>query len=313
MRRTPLWDNPTIPRPIADAVLKRWINNGVRVVGDLYTNNILSNFQQLTTKFNLCNRDLFKYLQVRHWIQEKSLDFPNIPNKSPLEDYMVNSLITSTKGLISFVYSALIKNLLIYDTMSFKQKWETDLGCVYDEIDWQNNLERSQSVIISTKHRQMQFNIFHRTYFTPLRLHKIDGTISAMCQRCKISEGSLVHMLWSCPYLEEYWKFVIATVSEVVGCDIPHDPRIWLLGDVNLFNVNFNKKYFVSLAGTAAKKVILVNWKSDKSPSQRHWLNELSSYCTPEKILYNVRRNPKMYDKIWGKYLDILPSITPHS
>ena len=101
MRRTPLWDNPTIPHPIADAVLKRWINNGVRVVGDLYTNNILSNFQQLTTKFNLCNRDLFKYLQVRHWIQEKSVDFPNIPNKSPLEDYMVNSLITSTKGLIS--------------------------------------------------------------------------------------------------------------------------------------------------------------------------------------------------------------------
>ena len=84
------------------------------------------------------------------------------------------------------------------------------------------------------------------------------------------------------------------------------------MGDVNLFNVNFNKKYFVSLA-SAAKKIILVNWKSEKSPSQRHWLNELSSYCTPEKILYNVRRNPAMYEKIWGKFLEILPSISPQS
>jgi len=44
---------------------------------------------------------------------------------------------------------------------------------------------------------------------------------------------------------------------------------------------------------------ILQIWKSEDSPSQRHWLNELTSYCTPDKIVYNVRRNPATFEKIW--------------
>ena len=103
----------------------------------------------------------------------------------------------------------------------------------------------------------------------------------------------------------------MSTASDVVQSRLPSDPRLWLLDDVNLINVNSNREYFVLLASTAAKKVILVNWKSVNSPSQGHWLNELSSYCTPEEILYNVRRKPSTFDKIWGRFLEVLPSITP--
>ena len=224
---------------------------------------------------------------------------------------MFNTLVSSTKGLISSIYGILNRNLLIYNKLALKQKWEAELQCTYDDADWRNVLEGAQTVLISTKHRQMQFNIFHMTYFTPVRLHKIDGNISAMCQRCKVNEGNLIHMLWSCPHLAVFWKFVITTVSDVVESEIPADPRIWILGDISLVNVNFHKKYLISLAGTAGKKIILVNWKADNCPSQRHWLNELTSYCTPEKILYNVRRRPEMFNKIWGSFLNALPSISP--
>ena len=67
-------------------------------------------------------------------------------------------------------------------------------------MTWIGILERAQRVLISTKHWQMQFNIFHRTYFTPLRLHKIDS-ISPMCQRCKTTEGSLLHYVMELPGL----------------------------------------------------------------------------------------------------------------
>ena len=198
---------------------------------------------------------------------------------------MSTTIITSTKGLTSSIYRILSSNIPIHDTTisKLKQKWETDLGCTYDDPDWHNLLERSQMVLVSTKHRLMQFNIFHRVYYTPLRLHKMNGDISAMCPRCKVVEGDLLHMLWSCPHLDNFWRFIISTVSEIIETEIPQDPRLWILGDVSLININSNKEYFLTLTATAAKKVILVNWKSDKSPSQRHWLNELSSYCTPEK------------------------------
>lgn len=62
-------------------------------------------------------------------------------------------------------------------------------------------------------------------------------------------------MLWRCPYLEAFWKYIIATVSDITKSDIPCDPRIWLLGDINLLNITQYKKYFVLLAGTAGKNV----------------------------------------------------------
>lgn len=53
LRKTPLWDNPNIPYPIADGPLKKWINSGITTVEDLYSSNMLSNFQQLSSKFHL--------------------------------------------------------------------------------------------------------------------------------------------------------------------------------------------------------------------------------------------------------------------
>ena len=52
-----------------------------------------------------------------------------------------------------------------------------------------------------------------------------------------------------------------------------------------------------------------MNWKSENSPSVRHWVNELVSYCTPETILNNVRGKHAAFGEIWGPFTDILPSL----
>lgn len=76
--------------------------------------------------------------------------------------------------------------------------------------------------------------------------------------------------------------------DKIKGSQIVHDPKLWILGDTSCV-VNHYKKYFILLASTAVKKCILINWKSEDSLSLRHWINELVSYCKPEKILYHVR------------------------
>ena len=129
------------------------------------------------------------------------------------------------------------------------------MGCVYNDIDWHDLLECSQTFLISTKHRLMQFNIFNRTYYTPHRLHKIFNNVSPNCQRCKITDGNLLHMLWSCPCLEEFWKYIIRTTSEVVGCDIMPDPRIWILGDIQGLTVNRHKTHFICWLVQPGKKM----------------------------------------------------------
>ena len=109
--------------------------------------------------------------------------------------------------------------------------------------------------------------------------------------------------------IEQFWKRVIELTSRIIGSQIEQDPKLWILGDTSSINVNYYKKYFILLASTAVKKCILINWKSENSPSVRHWINELVSYCTPEKILYNVRGKHAAFREIWGPFTDILPSL----
>ncbi len=77
--------------------------------------------------------------------------------------------------------------------------------------------------------------------------------------------------------------------------------------------MSFTKKYFILLMGTGDKRCILQNWKSEFPPSQRQWLNELTSYSTPEKIFFSVRRNPEKYKKIWGSFLALSHQTSPES
>ena len=109
--------------------------------------------------------------------------------------------------------------------------------------------------------------------------------------------------------IEEFWKCAIELTSRVIGIQIEQDPKLWILGDTTSVNVNYYKKYFILLASTAVKKCILINWKSENSPTVRHWINELVSYCTPEKILYNVRGKHAAFGKICAPFIDILPSL----
>lgn len=312
LRHTPLWDNPNIPHEIADRTLKQWVNNGIKTVKDLYTEDNFFIFQELAKKFNLPNNNLFKYFQIRHWVHNSYTDFPKIPPESPLEEHLFSKSLHNTKGLISSIYTILNNNLPAYDKISIKSKWESDLNYNYDDDDWSNLLKSSQTVFNSANHRQIQFNIFNRTYYTPLKLHKIHHNTSSFCQRCKIYDGDLLHMLWNCSHLEEFWKYIAKISSDIIKHKIPLNPRIWILGDIQALNVSYTKKYFILLASTAGKKCILQNWKAEIPPSHRQWLNELASYSTPEKILYNVRKKPATYQKIWGSFMELLPVLHLH-
>lgn len=307
---TPLKDNPNIPEALADGILQTWVRKGIRSVGDLYTNNMFASFSQLSEFYGLHRHNLFKYLQIRHWVRSQTLGiFPNKPEETLLETCLLDTKRTSTKGLTSCVYKTVIDNLPAYENFSKKSKWESDLSCTYDDDNWSRLLNSSQTVLVSTKHRQIQFNIFHRTYYTPYRLSKLSDGISDQCQRCKTSVGDLLHMLWNCVKLQSYWNNVITITSEVCGFRLDSDPKIWMLGDIASLKLLPCKRYFVLLASTAANKCILKNWKSTEPPNQKYWINELLSYCTPEKILHSVWDKLTQFDQTWTPFLNILTRL----
>ena len=127
--------------------------------------------------------------------------------------------------------------LPVCDKTSTKGKWETDLGCVYEQVDWHYLLEQAQTVLISTKHRQIQFNIYHRAYYTPYRLHKIDSYTSSRCQKCKVTDGDLLHMLWSCPLIEETSRLAGWRRAEQATAKVSYSKTFFLVNSVYTNNV----------------------------------------------------------------------------
>ena len=53
LRKTPFWKNPRIPYPGSDSTLQKWVDSGIKTVDNLYRNNIITSFQQLSEQFDL--------------------------------------------------------------------------------------------------------------------------------------------------------------------------------------------------------------------------------------------------------------------
>ena len=79
--------------------------------------------------------------------------------------------------------------------------------------------------------RQIQFKIVNRVYWTPSRLFRVGLTESPECWRCQSRDGTLVHMLWSCPKVQEYWNDIHDRLQKITGLVIPFNPLLFILGD----------------------------------------------------------------------------------
>lgn len=73
------------------------------------------------------------------------------------------------------------------------------------------------------------FKLITRWYRTPTLLHKFSPCISDRCWRCKQEEGSMLHIWWSCPLLQNFWKMVHGTITSLTSENISFNPAQYLL------------------------------------------------------------------------------------
>lgn len=55
---------------------------GIRKFSDLYLDGTFSSFNDLLSKYDLQQTDLFRYFQTRQFTKSHSPQFPNLPSKS---------------------------------------------------------------------------------------------------------------------------------------------------------------------------------------------------------------------------------------
>src|SRR4029434_983913 len=91
-------------------------------------------------------------------------------------------------------------------------------------------------------------------YYCRTKIHKFDPSTSPLCNRCKISEGTLAHTLWSCTKLSSYWFDIFQCFSKAFKKNLKPDPLVAILGGTGaLLLANTYEAQAVSLGMGVAK------------------------------------------------------------
>lgn len=135
-------------------------------------------------------------MHIRHWVKENSPSrFPGILEETPLEKVttlVTNTLHISSRGLVSAFYNILfnMENLLqntIFGGSKLLVMMLTGTNFYSLNVF---NIHQAQT-------NSLQFNILHRTYYTPVKLHKCNY-VSSVSQKCKMTDAGPLHMIRCC-------------------------------------------------------------------------------------------------------------------
>lgn len=298
----PITDNHLFKPGLMDGVFLDWRERGLHCISDFYIDNNFASFPQLQARYHLPQSHFYRYLQVRHFVKEHISDFPIRPQNYNFYDTLLlqpNSKHLISRFVIAFETSA--------STSYLRDTWEKELGVPLSDEIWEESLSNVKKCSINSRYRLIQFKVIHRLHYSKIKLNRIFESVSPMCDRCNRAEGSLAHLFWYCPVLDNFWSDIFNWFSKQYKTNIQPDCNLAIFGSSEKTSTLPSYcKQVLKTGMVAAKKLILLNWKSPSSPCFKRWLNEMVWVSRMEQIRFSRRNSPKYYEKAWKPFLDLL-------
>ena len=209
----PIWGNDNFKPGRSDMGFKQWMNRGLGMIKDLYSEGTLMSFQQLIDRYDLPRKHHFKYLQIRSFIysQTKSLAEPSL---STIESLTIKHLYD--RGQLSMFYEVLLDGSK-ENSDSYLSAWKNDLQLDISAEEWEGACESAQTQTISTRCKLLQYKWLLRTYITPVKLHRFNPNIPDDCFKCGEEIGTMFHCMWGCKELQIYWKEVCELIARMIN------------------------------------------------------------------------------------------------
>lgn len=113
-------------------------------------------------------------------------------------------------------------------------KWERKLNCHFNTTKRQHILRFTHKSSICAKIQETNYKLLSRWYRTPLILRKFFPATSDLCWRCRADRGTLIHIFWSCPVLDNFWRTLHKVAQKFTERTIPDDPAFFLLHASNI-------------------------------------------------------------------------------
>ena len=284
---------------------KHWSNRGLKLLGDLYSNGVLSK-ELIKSKLTKKSGIFFEFWRLKKALPN-SIDVIE-PNENLLKggkDFLLNQYIevpgVGLKPLRDLTSKELYNtfNLNNNPDIPSKRYWARKFN--NDDIDWQTWYQvNTVNPFLPKPVKDYNFKIIYNLVNTERKLFMMKFS-TGKCINCKIHTENLEHLLYSCSHVKHIWHFTCKILKDIwpnisIG-NIEAISGLWNSGVSNeIFIVNTilsiarfhiwkmrNRIKFGKEEITPIKSLLILKWDL----LQHLQLLKLSKKCNPElKLLF---------------------------
>uniref|UniRef100_A0A671XN45 Reverse transcriptase domain-containing protein n=1 Tax=Sparus aurata TaxID=8175 RepID=A0A671XN45_SPAAU len=293
------YDRCFIPSSL-DQTFKQWITSGVTAMCTLIKNGNFMNFQEIKQKYNLNNRDHFRYLQIRDYFDKEIRHNVDLDNNGIIRT-IIGVYNSKKYRIISTVYHNLMERR--GNTTSYvKLKWEGELGVNISEDEWLQIWRTQQSTTSSRAWRLFCWKSLIRFFITPKIQNKYLLASQPCWRKCGATNVDHSHVFWLCPKIIKFWEDAHLNIVRILDYDISKSCVLLYFGNMTGNVVLKEDRYLLKILLAACKKAITRKWYKPDPPTQDDWLKIVNEIYVMELLTHKIRTQEEQCREKWEKW-----------
>lgn len=142
------------------------------------------------------------------------------------------------------------------------------------------------------------YKILSKWYRTPSLLHKFSCSTTNRCWRCDTEEGTLLHIWWSCPVIQTFWRTVHDTITLITSHINDFSPATYLLHLTKTPKRQYLKSLNMFMIN-AARQCIPCHWRSPAAPTREEWYRRLNNIEKIEELISISHETLSKFTATW--------------
>lgn len=128
-------------------------------------------------------------------------------------------------------------------------------------------LKLVNSTSLCARHCLLQFKVVHR--FHKVKLSRIYQNADPSCDKRGSEEASLIHMFWTCPSLEGFWRDIFQTLSLILGYHMDPNTLVAIFGTTGESDARLSssQRCTLSFVPLVARRAVLLRWRGAPLPT----------------------------------------------
>uniref|UniRef100_A0A3P8RWR8 Reverse transcriptase domain-containing protein n=1 Tax=Amphiprion percula TaxID=161767 RepID=A0A3P8RWR8_AMPPE len=278
---SPLANNHLFPPSQIDSTFKMWHKKGLVFFKDLFVKGTFIPFKTIQKNYNIPKTHFFRFLQIRSFASKYCK--PQMASSKNIDEIL--ALNPYKKGTISKIYT-IIQNISAFSWR--KMKSGVSNGSIKNRVSLHP----------------------YRLHYSNDKLAKIYPNFSPTCIRCHQTRATTGHMFWNCQSLNSFWKNISEVLSYMCRKLITVSPFISIFGvPPPEITVPASQAKAIAFASLMARRLILLQWKSDKPPSFDSWIREMLSMLQLEKLRYSRANCLENFRVTWSLFFEYVQNL----